>query len=152
MPIYLNIPGITGDSTSAQYTGWFTVSSFSWGETLSTGGSTGGGAGKAVATAFNVTKTAVGEGSPLLFVACATGKHLQTVSIVVTAHSRDAEVVQESFTLGNALITSYQIGGDSGARPVDNLSILFEKLTYEQTYLNSQNQSATFDFSTNQGD
>ena len=135
MPIYMNIQGIDGDSTNSQFPNWFEVMSFSWGEsnagTQSSGG--GGGAGKVQFSDFSVTKRA-GKGSPLIMVACASGKHLPAVQFAITTgRGRDQQNVFEQFKLTEVLVSSYQIGDDLGSNPSETLTLNFAKIEFDQT-------------------
>jgi type VI secretion system secreted protein Hcp len=132
MPIYMNLQGIEGDSTSEQFRNWFDVSSFSWGETQtasSSGG--GGGAGKVQFQDLSVTKR-TGKGSPLLMLACASGKHLPAVQLVVTTASKNRPEVYLKYTLSDVLISSYQTEGDWASLPTESLSLNFARIEYEQ--------------------
>jgi type VI secretion system secreted protein Hcp len=151
----MNIPGIPGDSNAEQFENWFEVMSWSWGETnanSSFGG--GGGAGRVQMSDFNVMKRA-GKGSPLLMLACASGRHLPAVQIVMTVERGDRQMVFERFVLSNAAITSYQLSGDGSVVPSESMSLNFTRIEFTQTYQNDQgapqSQTAFWDLQANRG-
>ena len=77
MDTYLQLDGVTGEATRANYTGWIELDSFSFGASnpVSIGtGSTGAGAGKASLSSFNVMKR-TDSSSPVLFQKCCMGQH-----------------------------------------------------------------------------
>jgi type VI secretion system secreted protein Hcp len=138
MPIYVKIQGIDGDSTNSQFTNWFEISSFSWGDSNSTQGhgtGSGGGAGKVRFEDLTISKP-TGKGSPLLMVACASGKHLPAVQLVVTQASLGSTDKQQVFlqiTLKDVLVSSYHQSGDSAGSPQDEMSLNFTDIEYDQT-------------------
>ncbi|WP_227625008.1 Hcp family type VI secretion system effector [Fimbriimonas ginsengisoli] len=151
----MNLQGIEGDSTSEQFRNWFEVSSFSWGETQAASQSGGGGgAGKVHFQDLNITKRA-GKGSPLLMLACASGRHLPAVQLVVTNAHGNHDRVFERFTLTDVLISSYQIEGDWASNPTDSLSLNFAKIQFEQAVGRGDGsvdfQSASWDARANKG-
>ena len=75
---FLKIDGIAGESRDAKRKGEIDLEAFSWGATNqgAPGGGGGGGAGKVAMHDFHFT-TRVNKASPLLFLSCATGKHLK---------------------------------------------------------------------------
>jgi type VI secretion system secreted protein Hcp len=149
----MKIDGIDGESTDDKHKGWIDVMSFSWGASQ-TGGSTGGGggAGKVQFQDFHFTKHA-GKGSPLLMLACASGKHMPAVQVVVTRDKGGKREEYLKITLTDVLISSYQQSGDSGGLPVESLSLNFAKIRYDQAVMrpngSSEVQTATWDLKGN---
>jgi type VI secretion system secreted protein Hcp len=129
---FLKITGVDGESTDAKHKNWLDVESWSWGETqtgsVSHGG--GGGAGKVSMQDFNFV-TRVSKASPKLFLACATGEHLQEAKLV----ARKAGKEQQEFltwTFSDLLVSSYQTGGVEGSElPFDQVSLNFSKVKIE---------------------
>jgi len=130
---FLKIEGIDGESTDDKHKNEIEIESWSWGETntgsISSGG--GGGAGKASLQDISFGKS-LDKSSPKLFLAVATGQHF--TKAIFTARS-SGENPQEylKVTLENIMVTSYNIGGSSGDRPTDNVSLNFAKFTLEYT-------------------
>jgi type VI secretion system secreted protein Hcp len=127
--LFLKIDGVAGESLDAKHKGEIELEAFSWGETNSGGAhpGTGGGAGKVEVQDLRVTAR-VNKASPVLMLACATGKHLKEA--VLTA--RKAAKVQVEFLVfkfSDLLVSSYQVGGSSdGDAPIDQIAFNFSKI------------------------
>lgn len=155
MPIYMNVSGIDGDSADAHFPNWFELSSYSWGETQTVAvGGGGGGTGKVQFQDFHFSKR-TGKGSPLLFLACASGKHLPAVQVVFTTGQKGRQEVYLKIELEDVLISSYQQSGDAGGLPQDEVSLNFGKIEFDQTIGFADGsvrvQSAAWDLRTNRG-
>jgi type VI secretion system secreted protein Hcp len=116
-------------------TGWIEVLSFSWGMTQSgsAGGGGGGGAGKVSFHDFHFAKK-VDKSSPQLMLACASGKHLPSVIFEISTLDAEGQKVQYmKYEFTDALITSYQISGNSGGGdlPMEEISMNFAKVSFE---------------------
>ena len=73
--LFLKIDGIQGESKDAKHANEIDVDAFSWGETNVVSNAGGGrGAGKVAMQDFHFTKR-LDTASPMLFLACASGKH-----------------------------------------------------------------------------
>jgi type VI secretion system secreted protein Hcp len=131
---FLKMDGILGESKDLKHKGEIDLESFSWGETNaskpSAGRGGGAGAGKVAMQDFHFV-TKVNKASPLLFLACATGKHIKEA--VLTA--RKAGKGQQDylvFKFKDVLISSYQVGGSEGAGvPMDQVSFNFARIDVE---------------------
>lgn len=130
---FLKIEGIPGESTDKKHAGEIDVESWSWGEsntgTAAFGG--GGGAGKVSMQDFHFV-TRLSKASPVLFLNCATGKHLKEATLTC----RKAGGGQQEFLtvkMEDVLISSYQTGGSgqSDIVPMDQVSLNFAKITLE---------------------
>jgi type VI secretion system secreted protein Hcp len=86
----------------------------------------GGGAGKVSVHDIQITKT-VDKSSPLLFKACASGKHFPKVTLTV----RKAGKPYLMLTLSGVLISSYQQSNGGSERPAESLSLNFTKIEYQ---------------------
>jgi type VI secretion system secreted protein Hcp len=130
---FLKMAGIPGESQDAKHKGEIDLESFSWGETNVVSGShgSGRGAGKVAMQDFHFTSR-VNKASPLLFLACAMGKHIKDA--VLTAR-KAGKAPQEYliFKFTDLLISSYQIGGAEAAGdvPMDQVSFNFGRIEYE---------------------
>lgn len=129
--LFLKIDGISGESQDAKHKGEIDLQSFSWGETSESGPSRAAGAGKVAMQDFHFV-TRVNKASPLLFLACAMGKHIKEA--VLTAR-RAGKEQQEFlvFKFSDLLISSYQIGGAEavGEIPMDQVSFDFSRIDFE---------------------
>jgi hypothetical protein len=101
------------------------ILSFSWGASNSgsISGGTGGGAGKVQFQDLHFVKT-VSASSPKLFLKCAQGQHIPTVTLVI-ANAKGQPYLQ--ITLEDVMISSYQIGGDGS---VDATSMTYAAAEY----------------------
>jgi type VI secretion system secreted protein Hcp len=130
--LFLKIDGIQGESMDAEHANEIDLDAFSWGETnvVSHTGGGGGGAGKVAMQDFRFTKR-LDKASPVLFQACASGKHF--AKAVLTA--RKAGEGQQDYlviTLSDVLVSSYQVGGaESGDAGVEETSLAFSRIVFE---------------------
>lgn len=107
---FLKMDGIEGEG----HMGEIMLESWSWGETNS-------GTGKVSMQDFHFTmKTS--KASPNLMLAVASGQHFPNA--ILTARKTVDNQMQEYLTikLTDVMISSYQIGGSSGAVPTDQVS------------------------------
>ena len=141
---FLKLDGIDGSSADKDFAKWIEITSWSWGETQSGdfSGGGGGGAGKVTLQDFHFVAK-FDKSSPVLFLSCATGKHIKS-GILIGRNNR-AGAGGEQFikmTLGDVLISSYQTGAATDALPTDQVSLNFAKIEI---------QDAGFDSRTNTG-
>ena len=130
---FLDIEGVPGESLDAKHKDEIDVESWSWGATQVVGtiGGGGGSAGRVSIQDFNfVARTS--KASPLLFLSCASGKHLETA--VLTARKSGGQQVEFlTLTLTDVLVSSYQTAGSETADtvPMDQVSLNFTKIKFE---------------------
>jgi type VI secretion system secreted protein Hcp len=125
---FLKIDGIPGESTDSKHKDEIVLTSFSMGVSnagsLSSGG--GGGEGKASFHDFNFTHK-FDKASPLLMLACATGKHIPTATM--TARKAGKGGFEFLFIkMNDVLVTSSQTGGSGDDLPVEAVSLAFAKI------------------------
>ncbi len=123
---------IEGESTRKGFEKQIEIYSFSWGVSNPTtiGPGTGGaGGGRATLSSFNCMK-ATDKASPLLFQACASGKHFPKVTVSLNKAGGDS-VTYLTYEFENCFIESVQWSGSTGGddRPMESLSIAFGKVT-----------------------
>jgi type VI secretion system secreted protein Hcp len=130
--LFLKIDGIQGESNDAKHANEIDVDAFSWGETnvVSHAAGGGGGAGKVAMQDFHFTKR-LDMASPVLFLACASGKHFPKAIL----SARKAGEGQQDYlviTLSEVVVSSYQVGGaESGEAGVDQTSLAFSRIVFE---------------------
>jgi type VI secretion system secreted protein Hcp len=129
---FLKIDGVEGESTDDKHKGEIDVESWSWGETQSgtsaAGG--GGGAGKVSMQDFHFVMR-LNKASPKLMLACATGDHLKSATLVCRKAGGDQQEYMK-IVMSDLLVSSYQTGGSSGdVVPIDQISLNFSKIEYE---------------------
>ena len=127
---FLKIDGVDGESTDDKHKGEIELESFSFGASnagsFSSGG--GGGSGKVAMQDFHFVKK-IDKSSPKLFVACATGEHLKTITLTCRKAGKDQQEFLK-IVLTDSMVTSYQDGGSAGADivPMDQISVGFSKI------------------------
>jgi type VI secretion system secreted protein Hcp len=125
----LKIEGIKGESKDKAHQDEIEIESFSWGanQTGSFAHGGGGGAGKVSMQDFHFVMV-TNKASPLLFQACASGKHIKEATLTVRkAGDKQQEYLKIKFN--DLLVSSYQTGGHgSTALPVDQVSLNFAKI------------------------
>jgi type VI secretion system secreted protein Hcp len=139
MPIYMQYEGIPGESTSPSHHNWIDIMSLSWGEsnTGAVAGGGGGGAGKVVFQDMSIAKVN-DKSSPKLFLACANGRHARRVVVEFTREFQEREETYLKFELTDCIVTSYQVAGDGGSAPMDQVSFNFAKMEYSYIPYNNE--------------
>ena len=129
---FLKVAGIDGEATDATFAKHIEVESWSWGETNSGthGSGGGGGAGKVSMQDISVV-TKMGNHSPSLAQACATGRHIPTVELFARK-AGDKPQVYLKVKLTDVLCTSYQTGGSGHGDivPSDQFALNFAKIEF----------------------
>jgi len=133
---FLELAGVTGESTASGMEGKIEVYSFSWGAsnpTTVSSGSTGLSAGKVSISSFNIMKKTE-KSSPTLFSACCSGKHFATGT--VTMRKASGEGGQKPFLVykfTDMMVESVQWSGSTGGddTPTESVSLAFAKVEIE---------------------
>jgi type VI secretion system secreted protein Hcp len=143
---YLKLDGISGEVADKRHKGDIQVDSFSFGlsNTGAHGSGGGGGAGKATIQSFKIVKP-LDKSSPLLFNACATGKHIKWAEL---RFARKAGGTQQDYLylkLDNVLVSSVQAGGSAKGTPGEQVTFSFVKM--QETFVNGDGKpGATVNF------
>ena len=125
---FLKIDGIPGESTDSKHKDEIVLTSFSMGVSNAGSASSGGGGGEGKASFhdFNFTHK-FDKASPLLMLACATGKHIPTATM--TARKAGKGGFEFLFIkMNDVLVTSSQAAGSGGDLPVEAVSLAFAKI------------------------
>jgi type VI secretion system secreted protein Hcp len=138
--VYIKFDGVDGESASVDHKGWIIIESMSWGGITPVSGTGGGGAGKVSFKDFSFSQR-INKASPKLFLMCATGQTVPTVTLSVTRMVGGAEVGYYKVVLKDVLISSISgantpgAGGTatSGDRPQESLSLNFTKIEVKYT-------------------
>ena len=154
---FLLLDGIKGESVDAKHKGEIDVRSFSWGVSQTGTGHTGAGsgAGKADFQDLQIVKS-VDKSTPLLKLACASGKHITKGKLTVRkAGENPLEYL--TIDLENIMVSSYTLSGVSGSSeiPDEQVTLNFAKMKTEywtQTQQGAKGENANFswDVSANQ--
>lgn len=144
--MFLQLSGVSGESTDANHPTQIDVNSFDWGSGvpgIQAAGNQGdgGGAGKVTFNDLKITKV-VDKSSPVLMQAAASGKHFDkaVLSCRKAGGSQDFMTV----TLSDVVVTSYQTSGKSDG-VTESITLNFTKVEFKQT---SQNTDGTSNGST----
>lgn len=134
--IYLRIDGIPGESQHERHEDWIEILSFNWSEANNAVSRAGGNrAGKVVSEAFHFVKM-YDKSSPMLFLYCASGKHIKSVDLeVIRPLDGENEGVFIEYNFEDVVITFYQTSGDINRSPgvLDEFSLDFAKLRIRYT-------------------
>jgi len=130
---FLKIEGIDGESQDAKHKNEIQLESFSFGATQtgthSFGG--GGGAGKVQLQDFHFVSN-VNKASPKLFLACASGEHIKSATLVCRKAGKDQQEYLK-IKLSDLLISSVQASGSPNGAiiPQEQVTINFAKIEFE---------------------
>jgi type VI secretion system secreted protein Hcp len=127
---FLKIDGVDAESADKAHKGEIALESFSWGQSNSgtAGHGGGGGAGKVNAQDFSFVKK-IDKSSPVLMIACATGKHYPK-AVLSARKAGDGQQDYLKITMEDVLVSSYQTGGAAASDivPMDQITLNFAKL------------------------
>src|SRR5262245_14986966 len=130
---FLKLAGIDGESHDAQHKDEIDVENWSWVESQSGTGHSGGGhgAGKVVMQDFHFVMR-LNKASPKLMLACATGDHIPSAVLTMRkAGGKQQEYAQ--FTLTDVLVSSFEVKGSSDASrlPENQITLNFAKVEWQ---------------------
>jgi type VI secretion system secreted protein Hcp len=136
---FLDLAGVTGESTAKDMAGKIEIYSFSWGAsnpTTVSSGSTGLAAGKVSISSFNVMKKTE-KSSPSLFSACCQGKHFASATVTMRKATGDSgQKAFLTYTFTDVMVESVQWSGSTGGddTPTESVSFAFAKvaISYQQ--------------------
>ncbi len=138
---FLKIEGIPGESTDDKHKEWIEILSYNLSvmQRPSGSASTAGGASseRANFSDFNIVK-ALDKASPKLFEACATGRHIPTVTLELCRAGGDKLKYME-YKLSNVIISMNRPGGASHADeslPLEEISFNYGKIELAYTQQN----------------
>jgi type VI secretion system secreted protein Hcp len=141
-PIFMQVPGVAGDSTDANHQGWINVLSWSEGFQNPNALSSGTGGNPSMGT-FNVMIN-YSQASPLLLKALATGQHLGTVEVDFVKPAGTSSLTYLKIVLTNVAITTI---GDSGSAadnsPQESVGIKASQLSATYTPQNADGTAGT---------
>ncbi|MBL8231251.1 MAG: type VI secretion system tube protein Hcp [Bryobacterales bacterium] len=127
---FLQIDGVKGESNDKQLPDHIELLSYSFGASqagsFAYGG--GGGAGKCQFQDFQFNKRC-DKASPMLFLHCATGKHIKKATMKIRKASGKQEIFfKAEFT--DILVSSYTVSGEGSGDPIptESISFNFDKL------------------------
>lgn len=127
--IFIKIGDIKGESLDSKHRDWFEVLSFSDGLGRNASAATGAGRARS-SVSFNdiVFTRMLDKSTPKLIEAIAKGIVTPTVNIEFASSNR---TVYYRITLSNVIISSYSVNASESAKPLEQLSLNYEKITWE---------------------
>jgi type VI secretion system secreted protein Hcp len=127
---FLALDGIEGPSTASGFKKQIPVLSYSWGvSNTSTGGGSGGGAGKAVEAPLAFTML-TNIASPALASTCFTGKHIRSAVLHGVRTNGKTHEEYLTITLTEVLVSSFHQSENNGHQPVDTVHLLYTSIKY----------------------
>jgi type VI secretion system secreted protein Hcp len=130
--IVMDIPNIKGESQLKNFTDKIELLSFSHGVAMQITGDVSNAertSGRPNHQDFTATKY-LDKASPLLNQACCKGTVLGTVKITVGRNDKGAVLPIILYELENSVLSSVSVGGGSGDKPVETLTLNYSKITW----------------------
>jgi len=132
---FLKIEGVKGESTDDKHKDWIEVLSYNWGVSQlasATKSSAGGGTvQRADFQDLSIVKI-VDSATPLLFLSCAKGDHIDSVTLELCRAGGDKLKYME-YKLFNVIVSSVSIGGGGGSEPTESVTFNYGKITVNYT-------------------
>jgi type VI secretion system secreted protein Hcp len=126
--MFIKIGDVKGEAKDKTHKEEIDVMAFSWGVSNSGSAHTGGGVGSGKANVQDLSLTKyIDKSSCDLMLACCTGKHYDTATLVVRkAGTTPLEYLK--LTMSQVMVTAYSTGGSGGEdRLTENLTLNFAK-------------------------
>lgn len=131
---FITLKGIDGESTDDKHQKWIEVLSYSWGvsqQASAVQSSSGGGTTqRADFQDFSFVKLK-DSASPLLFLACAKGDHIDEVKFELCRAAGEEKLPYMKYTMTDVIVSSYNVGGGGGGEPTENLTLNYAKVELE---------------------
>jgi type VI secretion system secreted protein Hcp len=148
MAIFMKIDGIAGEAKAVGYDAWIAVDSYSWNTSRSLYTQTGQSQDREGTLAtigdLSISKR-MDVTSPAIFQESVVGKS-KTVLLHVTKQGSGGPEVYMEYTLTNAMISSYSVGGtgdEGGGRPSEAISFNFTKVEVKYTPYDDAHNAGT---------
>lgn len=142
-PIYLNFPGIQGDTMSKGFENQIQLDSFQWGVDRAISSPSGGTRESGAPHVGEITVTKLMDrASPLLLQNSLVGQAVGPVTITFVKDAGTGPIRYAEYTLENVLISGYSVssGGDT---PSESISLSFTKITFKFTPTNPDGSLGT---------
>ncbi|GLO63052.1 hypothetical protein MACH09_35600 [Vibrio sp. MACH09] len=142
--IYMRIDGVDvkGGATveGLDGTGWFALSSYSWGGVRNVAMDIGNGnnadSGMVAMSEVNIAKQVDGASEDLLSFLFNPGKEGKTVEIAFTKPEPTGQgaIVYFQIKLSNARLVSYNVSGSDGAQPYESAALSYVEISQKHNY------------------
>ncbi len=127
---FLKIGDIKGESTDDKHKEWIEILSYNWGvsqmASASASSSGGGTTQRADLQDLSIVKL-LDSATPLLFLACAKGEHIDEVKVELCRAGGDKLTYME-YTMNNVIISSVSTGGGGGGEPTESVTFNYGKI------------------------
>ena len=127
---FLKIGDIKGESTDDKHKEWIEILSYNWGvsqmASASASSSGGGTTQRADLQDLSIVKL-LDSATPLLFLACAKGEHIDEVKIELCRAGGDKLTYME-YIMNNVIISSVSTGGGGGGEPTESVTFNYGKI------------------------
>jgi type VI secretion system secreted protein Hcp len=141
-PIFMQVPGVVGDSTDANHQGWIELQAWAIGFQNPNALSSATGGNPSMST-FAATLL-YSQASPQLLQALATGQHLGTVKVDFVKAGAGPELTYLNIVLTNAAIVSLADSGSASENsPAENVAIKASQLSATYTPQNPDGSAGT---------
>jgi type VI secretion system secreted protein Hcp len=143
--IFLKIKGVDGESQDDKHKKEIDVLSWSWGMSNSASAHVGGGAGSGKVNVQDISLTKyVDAASPVLLLACASGKHYDEATLTVRKAGGDSPVEYLKVKMQTVFISSVSHGGTShDDRHTENVVLNFAKVNVDYTPQDAKGAAGT---------
>jgi len=154
--IFVEITGISGESTDDAHDGWIEVLSYSHGVSQPTSSDETRSTGRAEHQDFTITKE-LDKASPKLALYCCNGTHIEEVTIQLCRVDGDKDRFME-YVLTDVIVTSVIPNGSAGSeeRPIEEVSFSYGRINwiyteYDETGHSMGNVEAEWNVETDTG-
>jgi type VI secretion system secreted protein Hcp len=135
-------PEVKGESKQKGYENQLEILSMSWGVTQAGGFAYSDGGGVAKSNLHDLSLSFRHcSASPKLMQYCASGKHLDKVTVTCLKAGGDAAQKYQVIVLEDVVISSYQTGTSGDEMPIESVSVNFAKV--EQEYFAQDDKGIT---------
>ncbi len=141
--VFMKVDGIPGESSDSKHKDWIEILSFSHSVVQQLSGDRSQGSVGAEGRCNHADFTAVkllDKASPKLHLYCCQGKRIPKIIVEMCQAGGDKQVYMK-YEMENVFVTSVSPGGSAGgedSRPVETLSLNYDKVTWTYTQLDPQ--------------
>ncbi|UCE98281.1 MAG: type VI secretion system tube protein Hcp [Dehalococcoidia bacterium] len=134
--MFLQIDGLSGESTDADHVGWIDVLSYEWGVSQPSAGVISSGISRsserALHTDFTITKT-LDKTSPKLALYCSKGQHVSEATLVICHGEGGGQIMEYRMT--DLIISSVLVSGTAGQEilPTEQIGLAYTEIEWIYT-------------------
>lgn len=134
---FIQMEPIKGESTDDKHKDWIEVFGWSFGTSQPMSGQSGTGGRSAARADFQplVINKSADLSSPDLYQHCVKGKHIAKVKLEQCQETGEKNPYVE-IELENVMITGVSTSGGGSDRPMESITMVFDKVTWKNTRIN----------------